>query len=302
MLQRCSGLILTRGAGFRPGPAGYRTLVTTFVVRAVATSSRPAPLRALCVVMLVLLAAWWVRGYRCHTFPVWSVPLEMVTFVVLVLVQDVVISVVTLAYFSVQLRSLYDGWPRTVLFGTSTALTFAAATRAVPVGGWTEGPPLPATTFASIPLIMVVIHLVALAGQQTERGAARERLLSRTALASVRAGDAEAARGVALAAVRELLADDGEHTVALHRAGGHAASRPDACVVDLPVPVAGAHDGVLRITGLRPPGQEVGTALLVVATHLSSALTNAVLHADLAHRADHDPLTGLGDRLARSRC
>lgn len=165
-------------------------LVTTFVVHAVATSSRPAPLRALCVVMLVLLAARWVRGYRRHTFPVWAVPLEMATFVVLVLVQDVVISVVTLAYFSVQLRSPYDGWPRTVLFGTSTALTFAAAARAVPVGGWTEGLPLPATTFASIPLIMVVIHLVALAGQQTERGGARERLVSQ-----VREGDLVARTG-----------------------------------------------------------------------------------------------------------
>ncbi|MEV6494957.1 GGDEF domain-containing protein, partial [Actinoplanes sp. NPDC051633] len=152
-----------------------------------------------------------------------------------------------------------------------------------------------------IPPLAIIAHLVAVASSRSVRSSARERLLSRAGLAIAQAGNAEATRDEALAAVSRLL-DDVPGAVARFidldpgarpapeggAAGGH--------VTDISLPIDKQHTMAVRIVSPDPLPDEIGDALSVIAAQVSLALTNAKLTEDLRRRAGHDPLTGLANR------
>jgi diguanylate cyclase (GGDEF)-like protein len=127
---------------------------------------------------------------------------------------------------------------------------------------------------------------------QREREALLERLTEVQRSVVDSAGLEETLAAIARAAA-ELLGAEG----AAVRIGGQVAASAGA--PERPVLSVALHDdGAIEVAaGARPYGESERDVLRAFAEHASLALANAHNHADAVHRALHDPLTGLGNRV-----
>lgn len=270
--------------------------LVTYLPSVVAAPDRGVALRAATCLAIVAVGAWWVRGYRRGSFPLWGIPLEVATFAAIVLVPHDPVNAVTLAYFAAMFRSLQHSWPCTVVVVAVFTATFVAATLLAPSLGGVDRTSLVPAAYPGVPVFAAVMALTFSSAARADRAMARERLLSRTGLAIARARDEESVRSVSRDAVHTLLAGTPGARARLLPAGRHVDPPPGAACLDLPVPGGEGGDRVLRVVSDAPIAEELISALSVLTAQLAVALAWSTLTQDLARRAEEDPLTGLANR------
>jgi PAS domain S-box-containing protein len=182
--------------------------ITVNGVQVVLAKTPQPALPAAAVLVLAWLAWFWVRGFRHGHFPLYG---DLGAAVVLLFVGITLSNpaqLLTLVYASVFFRSLY-GSPRRVI--AWTCMAFAAMVGGASVIAFSTDPPqlgsigLAVIQLPTLAFVTGLVLLVARIVNQSERQAAREKVLSQTGATLVKASGREALHATALEAVMVLL-------------------------------------------------------------------------------------------------
>jgi diguanylate cyclase (GGDEF)-like protein len=271
--------------------------VATYLPQILLQSDRQWWIRGTAAAALVGMGAWWLRCFRRGRFPAVGLLVECAAFVACVLTPTDPFKGLGLLYIAVNFRSLYGSLRQVVTFAGVATACFVVATLAAPHLGLIDRTSMLGYVLPGVPPLAVIAHLVAVASLRSVRSTARERLLARTCLEISRSDDPEAARGAALGAAADIVADDAA-TVAIVPFGTPRKDAGQDHFFDAPITSGSHDDGVLRVRSRRPLPEEIRSAVSLIAAQLSLALSNIRLTADLRTQASGDPLTGLANRRA----
>ncbi|WP_433305725.1 diguanylate cyclase domain-containing protein [Actinoplanes sp. CA-030573] len=271
------------------------------------------PVRIAAVAAAVLLAWWWLRGYRRMAFPVAAIPLEGLAIAAIGCGSRDWVFSTGLLFATVSFRGLFGTW-RHVLAVTLVAfagsLGAVALTDSADVTAFLQQAP-------GVPPLALFTAVVARTTRRQEEGAARERVFARLGTTLLTSGDAETICRHSAEAAHELLGDVPGGWSAVTLAG------PEGDVVttgagNVPVELLGAtageagviagalqtiplstekrRYGALVVGGTRELPVDVRPSLEALAAQTALGLVNVEYAATLHHQAFHDHLTGLANR------
>ncbi len=233
------------------------------------TSQAPWLVRAVSIVALALLLAWWVRGYSKRHFPTWSILPEGVALVVIAAPMGGPLRLLGFMSISVAFRSLYGrGWAGllpTVVYGL-TILPGEALSALYPF------PPDPLLSPFQVPAMMTVgVTMWLLAGglEAQEAALERQRKLTMAGEMLVAAGERPDVIAAGVRAAQDLLG--GNHPVLIQSRG------EDVSVTGLHLPLTGhsGGQGALLVEGTTELPQATREALESLCTLIAFRLEAA---------------------------
>jgi diguanylate cyclase (GGDEF)-like protein len=266
--------------------------LVTFLPQLVVQSPKPAGLRAAAVLSHLLLAVWWVRCYRRGAFPSTGLPLEAAAFALAGFAADDPFKALGLLYISVNFRSLYGDWRRTVGFLVLALAAFLAPIVVTAQLGGVDRMPQFLQSAPGVPVLAVIARLVAVASERGERAARRERILSVTGLRLALATDREQVHRLVGAAVTQLA-----HPARMSARLVLDEHQPTGALV-LPMQTGAGLVGWLAVDGPDQVPPEAVNSLEVLAAQVALGLSAVALTEDLRRQARYDALTGLPNRAA----
>jgi diguanylate cyclase (GGDEF)-like protein len=271
------------------------------------TGPAATPWRVGAVAAAVLLAAWWLRGYRRLSFPVWAIPFEGLALAAVGCGTRNWVFTTGLLFATVSFRGLFGTW-RHVLAITLVAFAGSLAAVAITDSG-------DVTAFLQqapgVPPLALFTAVVAKTTRKQEEGAARERVFARLGSTLLTSTDRDAICRHSADAAHELLGDvaggwaavtlsgpDGE--VVASGAGDVPVELLGMPVTDAPVKIPLSTDkhryGSLLTGSAEPLPADVLPSLETLAAQTVLGLVNVEYATTLRRQAFHDHLTGLANR------
>lgn len=267
----------------------------------------PAGTRLLSIALLVVLGAWWLRGYRRGGFPVRGVPFEAATLFLASLATGDPYLAFGLLYTGTNFRCLYGSRGAVVGYVALQVAASLAAFLVAPSLGLDPDLSGFLRQVPGVPVLGALSHIIAKTVRSQERGLAREQVLLQAGTALSGHGDRAAISRTGVDAARALLADlhgAGASIDLVTPAGREVAATSGATIraeggnrsLRVPLRTGQAVHGALAVSGDKAIPSEVRGAIENLGVQLGLALQNASLTDDLRHRAFTDSLTGLANR------
>jgi diguanylate cyclase (GGDEF)-like protein len=257
-------------------------LVLATVPQLAAAANRPAGQRLLAAAALILLACWWLRGWRRGRFPLWVEPLEwLVPMLVAAALGSAESAALGVYYGSLSFRPLY-GDRRAAVVRALLAVATLVAMPAVIIasGGHSDF----GQALAQVPTTLVLSGVTFLLGvtlARQERAVAREQVLTRTGTALTTTTDRQAIYQVAVDTALTLLGEAAGTRTALTLEAG-----PGQRVV------AAAGDRAAEVVGATAPLTALPAELREALERGQPAYGERVATAELAAAVDFTPKAG----------